>query len=283
MAAGTPVIASDLPVVRALAENDREALLVRPGSGKRQHGRRRARGWWRTHNMGPRLSAAGAGEGGRRSLPPGDCGAMLVKAYVETLDVHGKPACLAFFQKAGVFLTNCAGSRSLSPGNVQFSSSCSHRARMCCRGSLDVAMADLKSQISNRSPTPGAALYVTGFPQMSITDRSVAASIAGWNAAMILSPRRRAATLHPSSLPAATALPAPLPPTDATVPAARGSRCVHVRSLLEFRPRRWRWLFSRSSSPPAARWAVPPTAMDAGIRRPTEDVQPHRRGFQDVR
>ena len=34
MAAGTPVIASDLPVVRALAENGREALLVRPGSAK---------------------------------------------------------------------------------------------------------------------------------------------------------------------------------------------------------------------------------------------------------
>jgi glycosyltransferase involved in cell wall biosynthesis len=34
MAAGTPVIASDLPVVRALAENEREALLVKPGSAK---------------------------------------------------------------------------------------------------------------------------------------------------------------------------------------------------------------------------------------------------------
>jgi glycosyltransferase involved in cell wall biosynthesis len=34
MACGTTVIASDLPVVRAMAEDDREALLVRPGSGK---------------------------------------------------------------------------------------------------------------------------------------------------------------------------------------------------------------------------------------------------------
>jgi glycosyltransferase involved in cell wall biosynthesis len=34
MAAGTPVIASDLPVVRALAEGGTQALLVRPGSPK---------------------------------------------------------------------------------------------------------------------------------------------------------------------------------------------------------------------------------------------------------
>jgi len=34
MASGTPLIASDLPVVRALARADQEALLVRPGSGK---------------------------------------------------------------------------------------------------------------------------------------------------------------------------------------------------------------------------------------------------------
>ena len=34
MASGVPLIASDLPVVRALARDDQEALLVRPGSGK---------------------------------------------------------------------------------------------------------------------------------------------------------------------------------------------------------------------------------------------------------
>ncbi len=34
MASGTPLIASDLPVVRELAEPDRDALLVRPGSAK---------------------------------------------------------------------------------------------------------------------------------------------------------------------------------------------------------------------------------------------------------
>jgi glycosyltransferase involved in cell wall biosynthesis len=34
MASGTPLIASDLPVVRELATNETEALLVRPGSGK---------------------------------------------------------------------------------------------------------------------------------------------------------------------------------------------------------------------------------------------------------
>ena len=34
MASGTPLIASDLPVVRELAIDDREALLVRPGSAK---------------------------------------------------------------------------------------------------------------------------------------------------------------------------------------------------------------------------------------------------------
>lgn len=34
MASGTPLIASDLPVVRELASDDVEALLVRPGSGK---------------------------------------------------------------------------------------------------------------------------------------------------------------------------------------------------------------------------------------------------------
>ena len=34
MASGTPLIASDLPVVRELAEPDHDALLVRPGSAK---------------------------------------------------------------------------------------------------------------------------------------------------------------------------------------------------------------------------------------------------------
>lgn len=34
MASGTPLIASDLPVVRELAESNRDALLVRPGSAK---------------------------------------------------------------------------------------------------------------------------------------------------------------------------------------------------------------------------------------------------------
>ncbi|MEP3478517.1 MAG: glycosyltransferase family 4 protein [Fuerstiella sp.] len=34
MASGTPLIASDLPVVRELVSHDEEALLVRPGSGK---------------------------------------------------------------------------------------------------------------------------------------------------------------------------------------------------------------------------------------------------------
>jgi glycosyltransferase involved in cell wall biosynthesis len=34
MAAGTPLIASDMPVVSTLAGNDNEALLVRPGSAK---------------------------------------------------------------------------------------------------------------------------------------------------------------------------------------------------------------------------------------------------------
>ncbi|MGE0709077.1 MAG: glycosyltransferase family 4 protein [Planctomycetota bacterium] len=34
MAAGTPVVASDMPVVRALAQDGAEALLVRPGSAK---------------------------------------------------------------------------------------------------------------------------------------------------------------------------------------------------------------------------------------------------------
>lgn len=34
MASGTPVVASDLPVVRALAEGGTEVLLVKPGSPK---------------------------------------------------------------------------------------------------------------------------------------------------------------------------------------------------------------------------------------------------------
>jgi glycosyltransferase involved in cell wall biosynthesis len=34
MASGTPLIASDLPVVRELARDSVEALLVRPGSAK---------------------------------------------------------------------------------------------------------------------------------------------------------------------------------------------------------------------------------------------------------
>ena len=34
MACGTPLIASDLPVVRELAAPDQHAILVRPGSGK---------------------------------------------------------------------------------------------------------------------------------------------------------------------------------------------------------------------------------------------------------
>ena len=34
MASGTPLIASDLPVVRELATDEVEALLVRPGSAK---------------------------------------------------------------------------------------------------------------------------------------------------------------------------------------------------------------------------------------------------------
>jgi glycosyltransferase involved in cell wall biosynthesis len=34
MASGTPVIASDLPVVRCIATGGREAMLVRPGSAK---------------------------------------------------------------------------------------------------------------------------------------------------------------------------------------------------------------------------------------------------------
>ena len=34
MAAGVPVVASDLPVVRALADPEQHALLVRPGSAK---------------------------------------------------------------------------------------------------------------------------------------------------------------------------------------------------------------------------------------------------------
>jgi glycosyltransferase involved in cell wall biosynthesis len=34
MAAGVPVVASDLPVIRALADPEQQALLVRPGSGK---------------------------------------------------------------------------------------------------------------------------------------------------------------------------------------------------------------------------------------------------------
>ena len=34
MAAGVPIVASDLPVVRALVEPEQQALLVRPGSGK---------------------------------------------------------------------------------------------------------------------------------------------------------------------------------------------------------------------------------------------------------
>ena len=34
MASGTPLVASDLPVVRELADNDVDAILVRPGSAK---------------------------------------------------------------------------------------------------------------------------------------------------------------------------------------------------------------------------------------------------------
>ncbi len=56
MAAGTPLIASDLPVVSALVEPEREALLVRPGSAKAiKDGLLRLR---EDSRLGPRLSRA---------------------------------------------------------------------------------------------------------------------------------------------------------------------------------------------------------------------------------
>lgn len=51
MASGTPLIASDLPVVRELATNNSEALLVRPGSGKAiKDGMLRLRSEWNLAN-----------------------------------------------------------------------------------------------------------------------------------------------------------------------------------------------------------------------------------------
>ncbi len=56
MAAGGPVVASDLPVVSALAESEREVLLVRPGSAKGiKDGLLRLR---ENPKLGPKLSQA---------------------------------------------------------------------------------------------------------------------------------------------------------------------------------------------------------------------------------
>ncbi len=85
MASGTPLIASDLPVVRELAEPDHDALLVRPGSAKAiKDALLRLRD---QPQLGPQLSAA-ARQTVERRLTWRRAQAELVAAYREVLGMH---------------------------------------------------------------------------------------------------------------------------------------------------------------------------------------------------
>jgi glycosyltransferase involved in cell wall biosynthesis len=85
MASGTPLIASDLPVVRELAQPDHDALLVRPGSAKAiKDALLRLRD---QPDLGPQLSAAARNTvAGRLTWQRAQ--AELVTAYREVLGVH---------------------------------------------------------------------------------------------------------------------------------------------------------------------------------------------------
>jgi glycosyltransferase involved in cell wall biosynthesis len=85
MASGTPLIASDLPVVRELAEPECDALLVRPGSAKAIKDallRLRAQ-----PTLGPQLSLA-AHETVNRRFTWQRAQADLVSAYRELLGIE---------------------------------------------------------------------------------------------------------------------------------------------------------------------------------------------------
>lgn len=89
MACGVPVVATDLPVVRALAEPEREAVVVRPGSAKAlkdgviaatsDHGRAIAR-------------ARAARDRIERGLTWEHAGAALARAYTERLGLAPDPS-----------------------------------------------------------------------------------------------------------------------------------------------------------------------------------------------
>jgi glycosyltransferase involved in cell wall biosynthesis len=82
MACGTPVIASDLPVVTQLAEPDKEALIVRPGSPKAiKDGVLRLQ---EDAELGPRLAANARRRVEQHYTWP-KAGAQLVAAYERTL------------------------------------------------------------------------------------------------------------------------------------------------------------------------------------------------------